>query len=210
MIEQCCPKRTLSEEQFQELLKLLGTITNIPVEELEKEGFNSKNSDELENDLINFLLMKYELYTTKSQAPEEVLKNAQKWLLLETIDQAWKQHMLNLHYLEQGISLRSWGQKNPLLEYKREAFDMFQDMLKTIRWDVVHHIFNINVEQFDEHALEQKRQKELDELNLVSSEESEGSNQNKKPVVRKEEKVGRNDPCPCGSGKKYKKCCMQQ
>jgi preprotein translocase subunit SecA len=132
-----------------------------------------------------------------------VVRQAEKWLMLETIDQAWKQHMLNLDHLKEGIGLRSWGQKNPLIEYKREAFDMFQDMMVDIRRDIVRHIFHMNLERFDQHEIERRRERELEELNLVSAESSDEAAQ---PTVREEPKIGRNDPCPCGSGKKYKKC----
>ena len=112
--------------------------------------------------------------------------------------------MLNLDHLKEGINLRSWGQKNPLIEYKREAFDMFKEMMQQVHWDIVHHIFHLKLERFDQHELERKRQRELDELNLISAsmEQQEGH----KPVERTQDKIGRNDPCPCGSGKKYKKC----
>ena len=139
----------------------------------------------------------------RNKGDQEIVQQAEKWLMLETIDQAWKQHMLNLDHLKEGIGLRGWGQKTPLIEYKREAFDMFRDMMDQIRRDVVRHIFHLNVERFDERAIEAKREKELDELNLVSG---ESQNEPKKPVQRDGDKVGRNDPCPCGSGKKYKKC----
>ncbi len=122
------------------------------------------------------------------------------------IDKAWKQHMLNLDHLKEGIGLRGWGQKNPLIEYKREAFYMFQDMMRTIRFDIVHSIFHLNVERFNQNELEQKREQELAQLNLIAG---EGQGEQKPVVKSNEEKVGRNNPCPCGSGKKYKKCCMK-
>ena len=154
---------------------------------------------------FRFVLLKYTLY--RKELDPQMVQEAEKWLMLETIDQAWKQHMLNLDHLKEGISLRSWGQKNPLIEYKREAFYMFQDMMRHIRFDIVHNIFHLNLEQFNRHELEHKREKELAALNLISGEQ-EGAAQ--KTVVKKpEDKIGRNDPCPCGSGKKYKKCCMK-
>ena len=129
-----------------------------------------------------------------------MFQDAEKWLLLETIDKAWKQHMLNIDHLKEGISLRSWGQKNPLVEYKREAFDMFKEMMQQIRFEVVHHIFHLNIEHFNQHELEHKRQRELDAINMLAG---HGSGE---PAKAKDE-PGRNEPCPCGSGKKYKKCC---
>ena len=100
---------------------------------------------------------------------EEIIKTAEKWLVLETIDQAWKQHMLNLDHLKEGIGLRGWGQKNPLIEYKREAFDMFREMMTHIRFDIVHHIFHLNLTQFNAGEFEQRRDQELDHLNFSGS-----------------------------------------
>ena len=78
--------------------------------------------------------------TIENTQNQELFKNAEKWLMLETIDQAWKQHMLNLDHLKEGIGLRSMGQKNPLIEYKREAFAMFQEMMMDVRHDCASHI----------------------------------------------------------------------
>jgi preprotein translocase subunit SecA len=100
--------------------------------------------------------------------------------------------------------LRSWGQKNPLIEYKKEAFAMFQDMMRQIRGDVVYHVFHLNMERFDAHQLEKKREQELEEINF-------GSNEIDAPTSSTQQahsdKIGRNESCACGSGKKYKKCC---
>jgi len=106
--------------------------------------------------------------------------------------------------------LRGWGQKNPLIEYKRESFAMFQDMLSHVRRDVIHHLFHINLEQFDSQGLEQRRERELEQLNMLSADAASQSGGSQDVEQRKvEDKIGRNDPCPCGSGKKYKKCCMK-
>jgi preprotein translocase subunit SecA len=193
------PKRTVSEESFEKILEAIQSLTKISIADLRQEGFNHANAERLEVDLINFLLMKYDLY--RNQLPSDVIKDAEKWLMLETIDQAWKQHMQNLDHLKEGIGLRGWGQKNPLIEYKREAFDMFQDMMRSVRWDIVHHIFHLNVERFNHTEIEHKRQRELDELQMLSA---AGADQG--PAERSEDKVGRNEQCSCGSGKKYKKC----
>ncbi len=130
--------------------------------------------------------------------------------MLETIDQSWKQHMLNLDHLKEGIGLRSWGQKNPLIEYKREAFAMFEDMIRGVRAEIVHHIFHLNVEHFNRHELERKRERELDQLQFTSADSptaNASENANNNPHAVQVDKIGRNEDCPCGSGKKYKKCC---
>ncbi len=136
LLERFAPKRKVTQEGFQEILQAVSAITGIPVDDLKKENFNSTSSEDLSRDLINYLMMKYELYRKGKEA--EQIQQAEKWLMLETIDQAWKQHMLNLDHLKEGISLRSWGQKNPLIEYKREAFYKVQDMMHYIRFDIMH------------------------------------------------------------------------
>ncbi len=202
MLERICPQRKIVQEQVDKVFEMTAQLTGLTIEDLVKQGMSLKNSETLKKDLINFLLEKYDLY--RGQQKEEVIKEAEKWLVLETIDQAWKQHMVNLDHLKEGIGLRGWGQKNPLIEYKRESFAMFQDMMDHVRFDIVHHIFHLNLEQFDAHDIEEKRERELDEINMNTSGGDEGGS-----VVeqRRSDKVGRNDPCPCGSGKKYKKCC---
>jgi preprotein translocase subunit SecA len=176
-------------------------LTGLSPDDFQQAGLGTENVEIFKRDLINFLLSRYELF--RKQHDTEMIQQAEKWLVLETIDQAWKQHMVNLDHLKEGIGLRGWGQKTPLIEYKREAFDMFREMMNQISWDIVSHIFHMNLERFDERAFEARRKRELDEINLVSGESEEGP---QKPVQREGEKVGRNDPCPCGSGKKYKKC----
>jgi len=204
-IARLCPKRTVTTDQVNEVFDYLAKLTGLARTSFEQAGISTKNSDELKKDIINYLLEQYNLFR-KGLSNDEMTQEAEKWLMLETIDHAWKRHMLNLDHLKEGINLRSWGQKNPLIEYKKEAFAMFQDMMSSIRADIVHHIFHLNLERFNQYELEAKRQKELDQLNLIGGDDSGGS---KASVQRTEEKVGRNDPCPCGSGKKYKKCCGQ-
>ncbi len=199
-------KRSITKEVVTKIYASLAQLTGLQMQEFASAGFNEKNSDLLKKDIIDFLLSRYDLY--RRQQKEDVLKQAEKWLVLETIDQAWKQHMLNLDHLKEGIGLRGWGQKNPLIEYKREAFAMFREMMTLIYWDVVRHIFHINLERFDEREFEKRRVAELDHLNLVSGQAAADAQAPAKPVEQRRvmPKVGRNDPCPCGSGKKYKKC----
>ncbi len=195
-----CQKHSITSQQVNAIYDALSKVIGLPVEAFNDAGISTKNVEVFKKDVINFLLSRYDLF--RNQDDKEMIRHAEKWLILETIDQAWKQHMLNLDNLKEGIGLRGWGQKTPIIEYKREAFDMFRDMMNQIRYDIVRHIFHINVDRFDEHAFEAKRQKELDEINLVSGDGSDTPKQ----VERDGDKVGRNDPCSCGSGKKYKKC----
>lgn len=201
-------ERTLTPEAFDEIIRVLNRITGITKEDLEKHGVKATNAAQLTSDLINLLLLRYETLThgdaTTTEEQKQRMQQAQKWIVLEAIDHAWKQHMLNLDHLKEGINLRSWGQKNPLIEYKREAFAMFEDMMRGIGFEIVHNLSHLNIKQFDEHEMEHKREREMEQMAM------QGATDTVDPAElsrAKKNRVGRNDPCTCGSGKKYKKCC---
>ncbi|MGE0206316.1 MAG: preprotein translocase subunit SecA [Candidatus Babeliales bacterium] len=202
ILERLAPKGVITKERFEEMLKIIHALSGMPLEILKQANFNYSSQGTLSRDVIAFLMKHYEEQRRAKDAAR--IHDAEKWLMLEMIDQAWKQHMLNLDHLKEGIGLRGWGQKNPLIEYKREAFYMFQDMMRAIRFDVVYNVFHLNLEHFNKQDLEKKREAELAELHMAASAQEEP-----KQMVREGDKVGRNDPCTCGSGKKYKKCCMK-
>ncbi len=197
-----CPDRNLTPAQCKEIIVRTAAITGLAVAKFDEANLCRAMSDDLERVLIQFLYQEYNAH--RDHASKEMMHQAEKWLMLETIDQAWKQHMINIDHLKEGIGLRGWGQKNPLIEYKRESFEMFEDMMRNIRSDIVHHIFHLNPEHFNQRQIEAKREKEMEQMKMISSSQTTDSGD----VARKEEsKVGRNDDCSCGSGKKYKKCC---
>lgn len=205
--------RAVTPEAYDFIIDAVHAITAISVETIRAAGFNTSNTEILKADIANFMTEQYELF--REQQDGKIIQEAEKWLMLEVIDQAWKQHMLNLDHLKEGIGLRGWGQKTPLIEYKKEAFDMFQDMMQFVRRDIVHHIFHLKLERFNQHELERKREQELDQLSMISGPEGGSSalSEDKGKVavqqVRQEDKQGRNEPCSCGSGKKAKKCCQK-
>jgi preprotein translocase subunit SecA len=125
-------------------------------------------------------------------------------LLLQAIDNQWKDHLLSLDYLREGIGLRGYGQRDPKEEYKKEAYSLFMEMMGRIRQDFLGKLFRVQLA--NESEMEQARQEEERRRKRIFDALGAGD-EGKKPVTRNEEKVGRNDPCPCGSGKKYKKCC---
>lgn len=138
---------------------------------------------------------------------EENMDHLIKWIMLSTIDQIWKDHLLNIDQLKEGIGLRGYGQKDPKNEYKKEAFNLFMSMIVKIRADVVEKIFWVqlakeeDLEEEVERLEEEHQKKRKIQYNLGDVEAA-----NQQPA--KSEKVaGRNDQCPCGSGKKYKRCC---
>ncbi len=199
------PSRAVDKEGLELLIDHLSRLTGVKKEELyEQKFYKAATVDNLQTALIEFILLRYELYSAQGKN-SSILKEAQKWLMLETLDTAWKQHMLNLDHLKEGINLRSWGNKNPLIEYKKESFSMFEDMMRAIRAEIAQHIFHINLEKFNQAELEQKRERELDELNFTGAAEP-GTTSEKSSVQVSKERVGRNEDCPCGSDKKYKKC----
>ena len=197
-----CPDRAITPAQCSEVILKISIMTGIEKAKMDQLFLCRPNSDDFEISLVEFLLKEYAAYRDNSS--KEMLQRAEKWLMLETIDQAWKQHMINIDHLKEGIGLRGWGQKNPLIEYKRESYIMFDDMMRNIRADIVHHIFHLKPEQFNHQQIEQKRERELEAIKMISSTNTAESTE---PAQKDESKVGRNEDCSCGSGKKYKKCC---
>lgn len=155
------------------------------------------------------------LYAHKEElVGKEVLRNFEKAVMLQTLDGLWKEHLAAMDHLRQGIHLRGYAQKNPKQEYKRESFDLFTQMLETLKRDVVSILSRVQVQERDVEAMEEQQRQQAEaaprtythataDNQLADEEQAEAG-----PVtfVRDEQKVGRNDPCPCGSGKKYKHC----
>ncbi|WP_323063657.1 preprotein translocase subunit SecA [Aeromonas jandaei] len=156
------------------------------------------------------------LYAHKEElVGKEVLRNFEKAVMLQTLDGLWKEHLAAMDHLRQGIHLRGYAQKNPKQEYKRESFDLFTQMLETLKRDVVSILSRVQVQERDVEAMEEQQRQQAEsaprtythaaaENQLADEEESAAEGHT--TFVRDEQKIGRNDPCPCGSGKKYKHC----
>ncbi|MCG9631908.1 preprotein translocase subunit SecA [Vibrio sp. Isolate30] len=162
--------------------------------------------------------MAVDVYKQKEEVVgAQVLRNFEKSVMLQTLDGLWKEHLAAMDHLRQGIHLRGYAQKNPKQEYKRESFELFEGLLEVLKSDVITILSKVRVQQQEEvEKMEAQRQAQAEEAarraqaqhasaenQLSDGEESEEGHQ---PVVRDERKVGRNEPCPCGSGKKYKQC----
>ena len=133
-----------------------------------------------------------------------VMEHLMKVLLLQTIDIQWKDHLLSIDHLKEGIGMRAYGQRNPKEEYKREAYALFMEMMGRIRQEVAQKLFRVQLAREDEVAeMEAKQRRER----LALTRQSGPQPASQEPARRDADKVGRNDACPCGSGKKYKKCC---
>jgi preprotein translocase subunit SecA len=197
----------------------------------------------MENEILDLLKRKYQ--EKEDMLGTELLRETERMLMLNVIDSQWKDHLLSMDHLKEGISLRSYGQKDPLVEYKKESFKLFQDMMDRIEDETIRYLFFMQrVEQVPEPGqdvdwaeaedpeaeaeaaaiaaareaeakaaqtsvidftrnVQRKKERELADLQFVGGGEA---SKPKQPVLAKKT-VGRNDPCPCGSGKKYKKCC---
>ncbi|HEH9425116.1 preprotein translocase subunit SecA [Aeromonas sobria] len=156
------------------------------------------------------------LYSHKQElVGVEVLRNFEKAVMLQTLDGLWKEHLAAMDHLRQGIHLRGYAQKNPKQEYKRESFDLFTQMLETLKRDVVSILSRVQVQERDVEVMEEQQRQQAEAAprtythaaaeSQLADEEAAGE-EGHTTFVRDEQKVGRNDPCPCGSGKKYKHC----
>jgi preprotein translocase subunit SecA len=157
------------------------------------------------------LKVKYE--GKEQQIGPEAMRTYERILMLNIIDAQWKDHLLSLDHLKQGIGLVGYGQKDPLVEYKKQSFDLFQEMLDRIDTSTIRSLFNLQVvSEQDPERLQQRRRMAARPAALRFTGPNQGAapageeNGKVKTVVRDQPKVGRNEPCPCGSGKKYKKC----
>lgn len=152
--------------------------------------------------LSNFV----EDYLSKEQvAGAESLRLFEKQVLLQVLDSRWKEHLQTMDMLRQGIHLRGYAQKNPKQEYKRESFELFQNLLEQIKFDVVQIVTQVKVQSAEEAEKIARARKEMEEKTKLAM--SHDQNSDSDQVRSVEQKVGRNDKCPCGSGKKYKHCC---
>jgi preprotein translocase subunit SecA len=156
-------------------------------------------------------------YDDKCERLGEGLIDVEKQVMLQVLDMQWKEHLLNMDHLRQGIGLRAYAQKNPKQEYKRESFELFQNMLQTIKEETIRIVARVEPVSSEEMAAveEERRQEMLQKMKTTHAkapsltqegEEDEAPTASDQPIVRGTKKVGRNDPCPCGSGKKYKQC----
>ena len=159
-------------------------------------------------------------YDEKGSLIGDAMRQIEKQVMLQVLDGLWKEHLQTMDQLRQGIHLRAYANKNPKQEYKREAFELFEALLERLKQEVVRILSHLQIKRQDEAELiEQKRREEAERQQLAfqhaqasalpeaEQERGQQAETPQQPMVRDAPKVGRNDPCPCGSGKKYKQCC---
>jgi len=175
--------------------------------------------DNLRQKIIDAIVAEYK--AKEEIAGAESMRKFEKQVFLQVLDTLWKEHLSNMDHLRRGIHLRGYAQKNPKQEYKREAFNLFENMLDSMKRDVARVLSHVRVQSREEmEEIERRRKEELeremaraklrhDETSATQGEGEDGQQGQATPdtFVRQERKVGRNEPCPCGSGKKYKQCC---
>ena len=177
-------------EEFNTIL-----LPIIPIQALTEDKVKGKKKNEMKHILKEEAVKLYE--TKESEFPEpEQLRELERVVLLKCIDSKWMDHIDDMEILRQGIGLVGYGQRDPVVEYKMSAYDMFNEMTNSIQEDTVRMLYHVHVEQ----------KIEREQVAKVTGTNKDDSSV-RKPVQRKEEKVYPNDPCPCGSGKKYKQCC---
>jgi preprotein translocase subunit SecA len=194
-----------------------------------------RNRQEIEDYTMDLLTQRYQ--EKEDLVGPDIMRQTERWVMLQVIDDQWKDHLLSMDHLKEGIGLRGYGQKDPLVEYKKESYSLFEAMMDRIEEESLRYLFFFQVAQGErppmafpdeeeyveaeaapepteqERAaaqssmvdftrnIQRKKEKELAELQFVGG---DGSATQQKQAISN--KVGRNDPCPCGSGKKYKKC----
>ena len=220
VITQYIPAKTMAEQWdiagLEEHLQHEFNV-HIPVMKMLDED-HSLQETSLRDRIVDLLEQNHK--EKEVQITKDVLQHFEKSVMLQVLDTSWKEHLAAMDYLRQGIHFRGYAQKDPKQEYKREAFEMFTSLLEHIKYEVIGILFKVQVrEEEDVQAIDEQMQapREMhfehaaapaldnfdNEVPPVSSEEKVASEQ---PFVRLTEKVGRNDPCTCGSGKKYKHC----
>ncbi len=190
----------------------------IPVRKMLAED-HSLQEESLRKRIVEILEQNHK--DKEQQMSKDVLRHFEKSVMLQVLDNSWKEHLAAMDYLRQGIHFRGYAQKDPKQEYKREAFEMFTNLLEHIKYEVIGILFKVQVRQEEDvHALDEQMQAPREmhfehaqapaldayEESLLAVEQEEDVAAVEQPFIREGQKVGRNDPCPCGSGKKFKQC----
>ena len=173
-------------------------LTQIYPSKIDRDTFSGSSADDLADAAIEEALAVYE--QREQELGEETLRQVERSVLLSVIDNKWRDHLSDMDYLRAGIGLRAMGQRDPLSEYQREAYDMFQDMIEVIKRDAVRYLFHVQIAQEADPATSTTVTSGAPARVAANASQP----QRREPVTA--DKIGRNDPCPCGSGKKYKKC----
>jgi preprotein translocase subunit SecA len=204
MVATFCPEKTPATEwNWEGLFIDFGGQFNFAADlpAAETPGLNQQGLTETLRDQVQ-----RQLEARSEEFGPPVMEHLMKVLLLQTIDDQWKDHLLSIDHLKEGIGMRAYGQRNPKEEYKREAYGLFMEMMGRIRHEVVNKLFRVQLAREEEVTrMEEEQRRQRNALTRLAGPAPAAQ----APAKRDAGTVGRNDPCPCGSGKKYKKCCGQ-
>jgi preprotein translocase subunit SecA len=205
LVQSFCPRE--EHPQKWNTAQLAGEVLNQFGLDIKTAGIDPTQfgHDELANELVEKVKQRYEEKEQLFGAP--TMRWLERRIVLDIVDSQWKDHLYSLDHLKEGIGLRGYGQKDPLVEFKKEAFTLFEDMMGRIDSETIRFLFLIQPARPEEQAreMEKRQQRQQQQLQYQT-----GPAQAEAPKpIRTGAKIGRNDPCPCGSGKKYKKCCGQ-
>ncbi|MDX1631851.1 MAG: preprotein translocase subunit SecA [Thermoanaerobaculia bacterium] len=205
--EHCPAKEDPRDWEIQELATDVLALFDIDIDTLGVD-FTELGTDEIEEELWEAILGKYE--EKEERLGEELMRAFERSVMLKVVDKTWKEHLLALDQLKEGIGLRGYAQRDPKNEYKRESYELFQAMKDQVEESILKTLFR--AEPMTQEQIEEERRRRAEEFKKRFQFSKPKVGQQKassKPetVTRDGEKVGRNDPCPCGSGRKYKRCC---
>ncbi|KUK10984.1 MAG: Protein translocase subunit SecA [Clostridia bacterium 41_269] len=183
------------EWDLKSLLDYAGQLY-LPQHNFTPEMLKNMTKEEIREEFLKYAFDYYD--RKEKELGSDVMRELERMITLRVVDQKWMDHLDAMDQLRQGIGLRAYGHQDPLVQYRIEGYQMFNDMIAAIQEDIVRYVFHVNVVQEKKNAVGPRR---VSDVKYVRDE----SEVKKKPV--RSQKVGRNEPCPCGSGKKYKKCC---
>lgn len=197
VVERCLGEITKTEEwDMTELNEQINAVIPMGFINIKDENSKGMTKDKLKETLEKLAIKMYE-DKEKEIGDDEKMRELERVILLRVIDQKWMDHIDDMDQMRQGIGLHAYAQRDPLIEYKYAAYDMFNEMSENIQNDTIKTLYHVRV------VTEPVMVEEKQQVMFTNRDDSA----QKKPVERKEEKIGRNDPCPCGSGLKYKQCC---
>ena len=203
LVSQFCPKAQHADQwNINGLRTEFWGRLGIDLRQYDLKKFDPKSLDQLTEDLRRQAREKYE-EREQVWGPDR-MRFHERMIMLQVVDAQWKDHLLTMDHLKEGIGLRGYGQRDPLVEYKRESFDMFESLMDRVEDETLRYLFLMKTPEEQEEMIRQyqrRKRREQAEMQMVGGGVAEKPQQ----VIRRE-KIGRNDPCPCGSGKKYKKC----
>lgn len=172
------------------------------------EADHSIQPEEVRERVIELASKHYE--EKEAQVGREVMAQFEKSVILQTLDNQWREHLATMDHLRQGIHLRGYAQKDPKQEYKREAFNLFTSMLDSMKYDIIRLLSSVELQSAEDvdAVEEQRRSEKIVNMQYAHPQQMDGEldEDASQPYIRQGKKVGRNEPCPCGSGKKYKAC----